>query len=44
MVIKSISIENDLFNYFNHNTIQYDILNKIELVWFDITTKKSYYF
>ena len=44
MVIKSISIENDLFNYFNHNTIQYDILNKMELVWFDITTKKSYYF
>ena len=44
MVIKSISIEYDLFNYFKHNNIQYDILDKMELVWFDITTKKSYYF
>ena len=44
MISRSISIEYDLFNYFKHNNIQYDILDKMELVWFDITTKKSYYF
>jgi len=44
MISSQISIEYDLYNYFKHNNIQYNILDKMELVWFDIAAKKSRYF
>lgn len=32
---KSISIENDLINYFKNNNISYHILDKLNVYWFD---------
>jgi hypothetical protein len=44
MVSQSISIEYDLYNYMLLYNVQYDILDKLNLVWFDYTSNKSYYF
>jgi hypothetical protein len=35
LCIKSISIENDLINYFKNNNISYHILDKLNVYWFD---------
>ena len=34
LCIKSISIENDLINYFKNNNISYHILDKLNVYWF----------
>ena len=44
MVSQSISIEYDLYNYMLSYKNQYDILDKLNLVWFDYTSNKSYNF
>jgi len=44
MVSQSISIEYDLYHYIRLNHIQYDILDKLNLVWFDYVGKHSHYF
>jgi hypothetical protein len=42
MISRQISIEYDLYNYFKHNNIQYNILDKMELVWHDIAVNKLF--
>jgi hypothetical protein len=44
MVVSSISIEYDLFNYIKKNNILFYIRPKMELIWFDYTSNKSYFF
>ena len=42
MTTRYISIENDLYNYIIKHKIKIDILDKMELIWFDIAAKKSF--
>ena len=42
MSIRYISIEYDLYNYIIKHKIKFDILAKMELIWFDIAAKKSF--
>jgi hypothetical protein len=42
MSTRYISIENDLYNYIIKHKIKFDILDKMELIWFDIAAKKSF--
>ena len=42
MINNYISIEDDLYNYINNNDIKYDILDKMDLIWFDTATKLTY--
>lgn len=37
------SIEYAIFNYFKTNNINFDILEKMDLFWFDAFTKRGYY-
>lgn len=43
MVSEYISIEHDLFDYFKHNNIDYDNLEKMDLLWFDTNTNRHYH-
>jgi hypothetical protein len=40
MVRNYISIEHDLFNYFKY--IEYDVLEKMDLIWFNSANDKEY--
>ena len=42
MVNKSISIEYDLYNYIKQYNIYYDVLDKMNLIWFDTISQKQY--
>lgn len=42
MINNYIGIEDDLYNYINNNDIKYDILDKMDLIWFDTVTKLPY--
>ena len=39
----NVSIEHILYNFFDNNNINYDVLDKMNLIWFDAITKKEYY-
>ena len=43
LVNRNAGIEYMLYNFFNNNNINYDVLDKMNLIWFDAITKKEYY-
>lgn len=43
LVNRNASIEYILYDFFHNNNINYDVLDKMNLIWFNSTTKKEYY-
>ena len=43
LVKKTLSIEYVIYNYFIKNHLEFEILDKMDLLWFDVTTKRTYH-
>ena len=42
LVNRNASIEYILYNFFDNNNINYDVLDKMNLIWYDTYAKREY--